>query len=725
MTSIIKLFILSGAMDESPPCYLLQIDDFKFLLDCGWDEHFNMGLIKKLKRYIPQIDAVLLSHPDKFHLGALPYLVGKCGLNCPVYATIPVYQMGQMFMYDLHQSLYNVEDFNLFNLDDIDAAFDKVIQVKYNQILSLKGKGIGIKIIAVPAGHMVGGTVWKISKVGEEDIVYAVDFNHKKERHLNGSDLARLGRPSLLILDCFNATYSQPRRRARDKLLLNCILTTLRSKGNVLIAIDTAGRVLELMHMLDQLWRNRESGLSAYSLVFLTNVSYNTVEFAKSQIEWMNDKLMKSFEGARNNPFYFKYVKLCHNIDDLNKVQEPKVVLASNADLESGFSREIFLMWASKPKNSIILTERTAPGTLARDLIDEGGDRYIKLTVKKRVPLVDRELEHYNVKYKDENMVVCKNSQESSNSENDEHVTGEFDLLDSELSKKSLKKELPPIYPCLEEACKISPYGEIIKKKCIQFDNTPEDEINLDGQTKKTDSQEEKIDLHEIPSKCLQYEEKIFVAAKIVQIDFEGRSDGESLKQIVLALKPRRLLIIRSSEASSKIISNFAKVSCESTVFSPGIGECLNVTSESHIYQVNLTNELLNSIHFKKSSNGDLAYLNAILKPKANTNENAIDIDIPEKMSGINDPKFTLKPIPDHHALNHKTVFINRLKLSDFKQILLRNNITCELSKGVLWCCNRTICIRRTSSKKVLVEGIISRQYYFIRSLLYSQFIIL
>lgn len=50
-----------------------------------------------------QIDAVLLSHPDRFHLGALPYLVGKCGLNCPVYATIPVYQMGQMFMYDLHQ----------------------------------------------------------------------------------------------------------------------------------------------------------------------------------------------------------------------------------------------------------------------------------------------------------------------------------------------------------------------------------------------------------------------------------------------------------------------------------------------------------------------------------------------------------------------------------------------------------------------------------------------
>lgn len=54
-------------------------------------------------RYVHQVDAVLLSHPDPLHLGALPYAVGKLGLNCAIYATIPVYKMGQMFMYDLYQ----------------------------------------------------------------------------------------------------------------------------------------------------------------------------------------------------------------------------------------------------------------------------------------------------------------------------------------------------------------------------------------------------------------------------------------------------------------------------------------------------------------------------------------------------------------------------------------------------------------------------------------------
>lgn len=136
------------------------------------------------------------------------------------------------------------------------------------------------------------------------------------------------------------------------------ILQTLRNNGNVVIAVDTAGRVLELAHMLDQLWTNKESGLLAYSLALLNNVSYNVVEFAKSQIEWMSEKLMRSFEGARNNPFQFKHLQLCHSVQELSKVPSPKVVLASSADLESGFARELFLQWCSNGNNSIILTTR-------------------------------------------------------------------------------------------------------------------------------------------------------------------------------------------------------------------------------------------------------------------------------------------------------------------------------------------------------------------------------
>ncbi|VDN40448.1 unnamed protein product [Gongylonema pulchrum] len=112
---------------------MFQVDQVYFLLDCGWDERFDMAYIEAVKRRIPHINAVLLTYADVPHIGALPFLVRKCGLTCPIYATVPVHKMGQMFLYDWVNGHTSVEEFNLFNLDDIDAAFERVQQVKYSQ----------------------------------------------------------------------------------------------------------------------------------------------------------------------------------------------------------------------------------------------------------------------------------------------------------------------------------------------------------------------------------------------------------------------------------------------------------------------------------------------------------------------------------------------------------------------------------------------------------------
>ena len=95
------------------------------------------------------------------------------------------------YLYPKFQARHNIEEFSLFTLDEVDACFEKMTQLKYSQSVSLKGKGQGLVITPLAAGHMIGGTIWKIVKDGEEDIVYAVDYNHKKERHLNGCDIER------------------------------------------------------------------------------------------------------------------------------------------------------------------------------------------------------------------------------------------------------------------------------------------------------------------------------------------------------------------------------------------------------------------------------------------------------------------------------------------------------------------------------------------------------
>ena len=39
--------------------------------------------------------------------------------------------------------------------------------------------------------------------------------------------------------------------------------------------------------------------------------------------------------------------------------------------MESGFTRQLFIRWSADPRNSVIITSRTAKGTLARTLIDD------------------------------------------------------------------------------------------------------------------------------------------------------------------------------------------------------------------------------------------------------------------------------------------------------------------------------------------------------------------
>lgn len=736
MTSIIKLHAVSGAMDESPPCYILQVDELRILLDCGWDENFDQDFIKELKRHVNQIDAVLLSYPDPLHLGSLPYLVGKCGLNCPIYATIPVYKMGQMFMYDMYQSRHNMEDFDLFTLDDVDAAFDKIVQLKYNQSISMKGKGYGVTLTPLPAGHMIGGTIWKIVKVGEEDIIYAVDFNHKKERHLNGCELERLQRPSLLITDAFNATYQQARRRTRDEKLMTNILQTLRGGGNVLVSVDTAGRVLELAHMLDQLWRNKESGLLAYSLALLNNVSYNVVEFAKSQIEWMSDKLMRSFEGARNNPFQFKHLQLCHSMVELNQVPSPKVVLASTPDMECGFSRELFLQWCTNPQNSIILTSRTSPGTLARDLVEKGGNRNITLEVRRRVKLEGIELEEYQKReklkqeqMKQEQMEIADVSSESEDEIEVGGGRGKHDLLVKQESKpgffKQSKKQYP-MFPFVEEKIKIDEYGEIIKPEDYKIaEAAPEVEDNKENVEMKQEEASHHPEIAaDIPTKCVQVSRTMTVNAAVTYIDFEGRSDGESLQKILAQLRPRRVVLVRGSPKDTEILAQQAQ-SAGARVFIPGRGETLDATTETHIYQVRLTDALVSGLNFSKGKgDSEVAWIDAMITARDQICRDAVADTESENVINESDKILTLEPLPLNEVPGHQTTFVNELKLSDFKQVLNKSNIPSEFSGGVLWCCNNTIAVRRHEAGKVILEGCISEDYYKVRELLYEQYAI-
>lgn len=73
--------------------------------------------------------------------------------------------------------------------------------------------------------------------------------------HLNGASLEAVAtRPALLVCDAAAAAVAPVERARRERALLDALLAALRGGGRALLPVDSAGRVLELLLLLDAHW---------------------------------------------------------------------------------------------------------------------------------------------------------------------------------------------------------------------------------------------------------------------------------------------------------------------------------------------------------------------------------------------------------------------------------------------------------------------------------------
>merc|ERR1712183_406893 len=193
-------------------------------------------------------------------------------------------------------------------------------------------------------------------------------------------------------------------------------------------------------------------------------------------------------------------------------------------------------------------------------------------------------------------------------------------------------------------------------------------------------------------------------------------------------VKPRRVIIVRGSiqgcqamELVATDVTNEHGIGNNKKVFLPATGETVDATTESYIYQVRLPDSLMSNLTFQHAKdNAFLAWVDGTL-----TYEQTEIMDIDEKdddQQGDGIP--TLHPLSEEKqvAVSHPTSFVNELKLSNFKEVLSKHNITSEFQGGVLFCGSGTVALRRHDSGRVTIEGSVSNEYYQVRDLLYQQY---
>ncbi|KAG7239723.1 hypothetical protein INR49_028659 [Caranx melampygus] len=243
-------------------------------------------------------------------------------------------------------------------------------------------------------------------------------------------------------------------------------------------------------------------------------------------------------------------------------------------------------------------------------------------------------------------------------------------------------------------------------------------------------------DLSVVPTKCISNIENLEIRARVTYIDYEGRSDGDSIKKIINQMKPRQLVIVHGPpEASLDLAESCKAFSKDIKVYTPKLQETVDATSETHIYQVRLKDSLVSSLQFCKAKDTELAWIDGVLdmrvvkvdtgvmleegmKEEVEDGDLAMDITpdlgiehsattvaaqrAMKNLFGEDEKEFseesdvipTLEPLPPHEIPGHQSVFINEPRLSDFKQVLLREGIQAEFVGGVL-VCNNMVAVRR------------------------------
>ncbi|OWP07291.1 hypothetical protein B2J93_3038 [Marssonina coronariae] len=266
----------------------------------------------------------------------------------------------------------------------------------------------GLTITAYNAGHTLGGTIWHIQH-GLESIVYAVDWNQARENVLAGAAwlggagaggaevIEQLRKPTALICSSRGGERNAlPGGRAkRDELLLEMIKVSVSQGGIVLIPTDSSARVLELAYLLEHAWRveskDEDSQLRGAKLYLASKNIGATMRYTRSMLEWMDDAIIREFEanagvnqkesgpqgpgnsraGSGAGPFDFKHLRLLERKGQIDRVMGQtesdkhgrsigKVIIASDASLAWGFSRDVLKTIADDARNLVILTEKMA-----------------------------------------------------------------------------------------------------------------------------------------------------------------------------------------------------------------------------------------------------------------------------------------------------------------------------------------------------------------------------
>src|ERR1700761_8657090 len=378
-----KLTIHGAARQVTGSMHLLQVGQYKILIDCGLDYEKDRSIQSNEDfPFSPtDIDVVVLTHAHIDHSGNLPTLV-RMGFNGQILCTPPTADLTELLLLDsvsifVHKAQkrgkhgknkYKTIAHPLYLQKHVMDTVERFVTIGFNKPFRINGD---IELTFVPVGHLLGAAaaVFKIKENGsEKTIAFTGDIGRKNYPVLD--DPQTLPAVDFLVTE---STYGG-RLHTKDKTVEQTLVEVIekccvKELGRLIIPAFSIGRTQSLVYSLNKIF---SSGLLPPVKVFVDSpmASMATGIFRKYH-DLVNDEA-KDFYKNQGDEFEFDNLTYIETLKDSRQVSnyfEPCIIISSAGMLEGGRIQDHLFYNIQNYYCTILFIGYCAKGTLGHRLL--------------------------------------------------------------------------------------------------------------------------------------------------------------------------------------------------------------------------------------------------------------------------------------------------------------------------------------------------------------------
>jgi metallo-beta-lactamase family protein len=361
-----KIKFCGGAERVTGANYLVEVNNTKFLVDCGLIQGRNVCELENFEPFIYQakeIDFVLITHSHLDHIGRLPKLLSE-GFNGYIYSTLPTKDLAQEILLDsqkvINENCHFLGKDNFVTEENIKKVFQRWRTVNYYEKLSFNN----LEIVFFDAGHILGSAFIQV-KGDNKILIFSGDLGNI-DPLLRETD--PLPEADYLVLESTYGDRLHQDLMNRKDILEDIVEETLREKRTLIIPAFALERSQEVLYDLISLVE--EKRVPEINIFLDTPLGIRILRIYEKYYDFLNEQAKNFF--IRRNYENLSYLHIVEE-NDIKKIVDypnPKIIISSSGMLKGGKIINILKYFIDKPLTTILFVGYQPEGSLGREILE-------------------------------------------------------------------------------------------------------------------------------------------------------------------------------------------------------------------------------------------------------------------------------------------------------------------------------------------------------------------